>query len=170
VCACSAYCCLYLTITIALLDSYCVQGHSNVFKVGVQFLGLGYCTQQNTDGIPSFVDCSLLRNGNHTFHQKSWGGPSNFFGGSGHPRPPSGCALDCVINVLVSINDVTRCLSLNGTECLQHLCTVALRTDRSTADTFCAGVYDISRFYRACTAWGDLLRNGVDSRKVGNIL
>ena len=40
---------------------------------GVQFLGLGYCTEQNTDGIPSFVDCSLLRDSNRTLCQKSWG-------------------------------------------------------------------------------------------------
>ena len=53
---------------------------------GVQFLGLGYCTEQNTDGIPSFVHCSLLRNVNHTLHQKSWGGPSKFWGGP-DPRP-----------------------------------------------------------------------------------
>jgi len=59
---------------------------------GVQFLGLGYCTEQNTDGIPSFVDCSLLRNGNHTLHQKSWGGPSKFWG-SRPPNLPSGCTL-----------------------------------------------------------------------------
>jgi len=33
---------------------------NHVFKVGVvQFLGLGYYTEQNTDGIPSFVHCSL---------------------------------------------------------------------------------------------------------------
>jgi len=54
--------------------------------VGVQFLGLGYCTEQNTDGIPSFVHCYV----------KSWGGPSNFFflgGGEVRtPHPPSGCA------------------------------------------------------------------------------
>ena len=57
---------------------------------GVQFLGLGYYTEQNMDGIPSFVHCSLLRNGNHTLHQKSWGGPSNFFweGRSGPPPDP----------------------------------------------------------------------------------
>jgi len=53
---------------------------------GVQFLGLGYCTKQNTDGIPSFVDCSLLRNGNRTHRQKSWGGPSKCWG-SGPPDP-----------------------------------------------------------------------------------
>ena len=63
------------------------------FGGGVQFLGLGYCTEQNTDGIPSFVHYSVLRNVNHTLHQKSWGGLSNFFfffwgGGSGPPDPP----------------------------------------------------------------------------------
>jgi len=41
---------------------------NHVFKVGVQFLGLGYYTEQNMDGIPSFVHCSVLRNGNHTLH------------------------------------------------------------------------------------------------------
>ena len=60
------------------------QGRNHVFKVGVQFLGLGYCTEQNTESIPSVVYCSLLRNGNHTLHQKSWGGPSKFWG-SGLP-------------------------------------------------------------------------------------
>jgi len=54
------------------------QGRNHVFKVGVQVLGLGYSTEQNTDGIPSFMHCSVLRNGNHTLHQKSWGGPSKF--------------------------------------------------------------------------------------------
>ena len=63
------------------------QGCNHVFKAGgVQFLGLGYCTEQNTDGIPSFVHCSLLRNGNRTLHQKSWGDPSKFWG-SGPPTP-----------------------------------------------------------------------------------
>jgi len=73
----------------------------------------------------------------HT-HSLGWSFQFFFFlgGGAGHPRPPSGCALDCVINVLVSINDVTRRLSLNGTECLQQLCAVALRTDRLTVDAF----------------------------------
>ena len=50
---------------------------------GVQFLGPGYCTEQNTDGIPSFMHCYV----------KSWGGPSNF-GGLEPPPTPSGCALD----------------------------------------------------------------------------
>ena len=57
------------------------RGATTFSKLGVQFLGLGYCTEQKADGIPSFVHCSLLRNGNHTFHQKRWGGPSIFFGG-----------------------------------------------------------------------------------------
>ena len=47
------------------------RGATTFSKLGVQFLGLGYCTEQNTDGIPSFVHCRLLRNGNHTLHQKS---------------------------------------------------------------------------------------------------
>jgi len=33
------------------------------------------------------MDCSLLRNSNHTLHQKSWGGPSKF-GGPDPPEPP----------------------------------------------------------------------------------
>jgi len=63
-------------------------------KLGVQLFGLGYCTEQNTDGIPSFVHCSLLHNGNHTLHQKTWGGPSKFFLGGPEPPdpPPSGFA------------------------------------------------------------------------------
>jgi len=68
------------------------RGATMFSKSGVQFLGLGYCTEQNTDGIPSFVDCSLLRNGNHTLHQKVGVVRPNF-GGSGPPTP-SGCALE----------------------------------------------------------------------------
>jgi len=45
-----------------------------------------YCTEQNTDGIPSFVDCSLLRNGNHTLQQKV-GVVSPNFRGSVPPDP-----------------------------------------------------------------------------------
>jgi len=59
-------------------------------KLGVQFLGLGICTEQNTDGIPSFVDCSLLRNGNHTLHQKVRVVHPIFFFWGGGPEPPSG--------------------------------------------------------------------------------
>jgi len=68
------------------------RGATTFSKLGVQFLGLGYCTEQNKDGIPSFVHCSLLRNSNHILHQKSWGGPSKFWG-SIPLCPPSGCAL-----------------------------------------------------------------------------
>jgi len=57
------------------------RGATTFSKLGVQFLGLGYCTEQNTDGMPSFVHCSLLRNGNHTLHQKSSGGLSKLWGG-----------------------------------------------------------------------------------------
>jgi len=53
------------------------RGATTFSKLGVHFLGLGYCTEQNADGIPSFMHCS---NGNHTLHQKSWGGPSKFLG------------------------------------------------------------------------------------------
>jgi len=35
------------------------QGRNHVFKVGVQFLGLGYCTEQSTDGIANFVHCRV---------------------------------------------------------------------------------------------------------------
>ena len=34
------------------------------------------------------IRCSLLRNGNHTLPQKSWGGPSKFWGVR-TPRPPA---------------------------------------------------------------------------------
>jgi len=67
-----------------------IRGATTFSKLGVQWLGVGYCTEQNTDGIPSFVHCRLLCNGNHTLHQKSWGGPSNFFFfGGGGPDPPT---------------------------------------------------------------------------------
>jgi len=66
---------------------------------GDQFLGLGYCTEQNTDGIPSFVDCSLLRNRSHILYQKSCGGPSKFWGVQ-TPRPPVAAPLYGRIAVL----------------------------------------------------------------------
>jgi len=34
-------------------------GATTFSKLGGPILGLGYCTEQNTDGIPSFVHCSL---------------------------------------------------------------------------------------------------------------
>ena len=42
-------------------------------------------TLENTDGIPSFVHCSLLRNGNHTLRQKVGMVRPNF--GGPDPRP-----------------------------------------------------------------------------------
>ena len=45
-----------------------IRGATTFSKLGVQFLGRCYCTEQNTDGIPSFVHCYV----------KSWGVPSNF--------------------------------------------------------------------------------------------
>jgi len=66
-------------------DASLSQRRHHVFKVGgVQFLGLGYCREQNMHGIPSFVHCSLLRNGNHTLHQKVGVVRPNF----GGPDPP----------------------------------------------------------------------------------
>jgi len=62
-----------LTNEQVTVDSVDRQGRNHVFKVGVQFLGLGYCTEHHTDSIPSFVDCSLFRNGNHTLYQKKLG-------------------------------------------------------------------------------------------------
>jgi len=56
------------------------QGRNHVFKVGGPIPWSRLLYRKNTDVIPSFVDCSLLRNGNHTLHQKSWGGPSIFWG------------------------------------------------------------------------------------------
>jgi len=68
------------------MDTVVHRGATTFSQLGVQFLGLGYCTEQNTDGIPSFVHCSLLRNGNHTLYHKSWGGQSKYWG-SGPPEP-----------------------------------------------------------------------------------
>jgi len=75
---------VYVVVGSSLTTDYkCSQGRNHVFKVGVQF----HITEQNTDAIPSFVHCSVLRNGNHTLHQKSCGGPSTFWG-SGPLLPP----------------------------------------------------------------------------------
>ena len=65
------------------------QWRNHVFKVGVvQFLGLGYYTEQNTDGIPSFVHCSLQL-------RKKFGWSVQILGGPDPPprSPSSGCAL-----------------------------------------------------------------------------
>ena len=48
-----------LPLKIAPFHGDLDQGRNHVFKGGVQFIGLGYYTEQNTDGIPSFVHCSL---------------------------------------------------------------------------------------------------------------
>jgi len=85
---------------------------------GIQFFGLGYCTEQNTDGIPSFVDYSLLRNGNHILIQKSWGGPSKFWG-SRPPSPPSGCALELTADVLLC--GAGRVRRLCGRRTVEHV-------------------------------------------------
>jgi len=79
----------------------------------VQFLGIGYCTEQNTDGIPSFVHCSLLRNGNHTLHQRVGMVRPNL----GLPRPPSGCAL--AFQVLYRYFTVV-CVLLGVCVCIQR--------------------------------------------------
>ena len=70
------------------------MGATTFSKLGVQFLGLSYCTEQNIDSIPSFVHCNLLHNGNHSLHQKVGVVRPNF-GGPGPRRPPSGCTLGC---------------------------------------------------------------------------
>ena len=73
----------------AVCQTVCQTGlTSGSTNFGVQFVGLGHCTKQNTDGIRSFVHCSLLCNGNHhTLHQKIGVVRPNF-GESGPPRPP----------------------------------------------------------------------------------
>ena len=82
-----------------LFSPFLTQGRNQF-----HFLGLGYCTEQNTDGIPSFVQCSLLRNGDHSLHQKVVV-VRPIFGGTPLPTP-SGCALvltwTCVSTLLSS--------------------------------------------------------------------
>ena len=62
------------------------QGRNHVFKVGgpIFWSRLLYI-EQNTDGIPRFVDCSLLRNGVITLFIKKVGVVRPNFGGSGSP-------------------------------------------------------------------------------------
>jgi len=69
-------------VLTAVSTIFNLQGRNHVFKVGVQFLGLGYCTEQNTDGIPSFVHCSLQ------LHKKLGWSVQIFLEVSGPPRPP----------------------------------------------------------------------------------
>ena len=66
------------------------RGATTFSKLGVQFLGLDYCTEHNTDGITSFVH----------FYVKSWGDPSNFWGVR-TPRP-SQWLRPCVLPVFYS--------------------------------------------------------------------
>ena len=54
------------SLTSFSLHHFCSRAQPRFQSWWVQFLGLGYCTEHNTDGIPSFVRCSLLRNGNHS--------------------------------------------------------------------------------------------------------
>ena len=78
------------------LENFTRAGAQSRFQSwGVQFLGLGYCTEQNAMVYPvswtalCFVTVITL------FIKNVWGGPSNFFfwGGVRTPRPLSGCAL-----------------------------------------------------------------------------
>jgi len=67
------------------------QGRNHVFKVGGSNSSVYVIIQ--TDGIPSFVHCSVLRNGNHTLHQKVGVVRPNFGGPDPHSASPSGCAV-----------------------------------------------------------------------------
>ena len=89
----------------ALRSLTLTRGATTFSKLGVQCLGVGYCTEQNADGIPSFMHCSLLRNGNHTLHQKVGVVRLNLGGGGPDPhRPPYGCALDSVTRFIPNTN------------------------------------------------------------------
>jgi len=58
-----------------------LRGATTFSKLGVQLLDLGYYTEQNTDGIPSFVHCSLQV-------RKKLGWSVQILGGSGPPPNP----------------------------------------------------------------------------------
>jgi len=76
----------------------CIFHH--VSKLGVQFLGLGYCTEQNMDGIPSFVHCSLQLH-------KNLGWSVQIFGESGPPNPQ--WLRPCIsLNISMRLNDKLR--------------------------------------------------------------
>jgi len=66
-------------------EGYVTRGATTFSKLRVQFLGLGYCTEQTTDGIPSFVHCSLQLRKKLGWYFQIWG--------IWTPRPPSGCAV-----------------------------------------------------------------------------
>jgi len=56
---------------------------------GVQFRGLGYCTEQNTDGIPNFVHCSVQL-------RKKLGWSVQIFFGVSRPPPMVAPLSDCI--------------------------------------------------------------------------
>jgi len=64
------------------------RGTTTFSKLGVQFLGLGYCTEQNTDGIP-MVSCNAVCCVTViTLFIKKVGMVRPNFGGFRTPRPP----------------------------------------------------------------------------------
>jgi len=81
-----------------------VRGATTFSKLGVQFLGLGYCTEQNADRIASFVHCYV----------KSWGGPSNFWG-SRPPNPPVVAPLNVVPKLVALATSLTPSISAMST-------------------------------------------------------
>ena len=75
------------------------RGATTFSKLGVQCLGLGYCTEQNTDDIPSFVHCSLQL-------RKKLGWSVQILGRSGPSRPPSGWRPWCDSGIDIAISEV----------------------------------------------------------------
>jgi len=74
----------------------CIRGATTFSKLGVQLLGLGYCTEQNADGIPSFVHCSLLCNGIITLFIKKVAVVRPNFGSPDLPDHPVVAPLLCM--------------------------------------------------------------------------
>ena len=98
-----------------LYDQYRPRGATTFSKLGVQFLGLGYYTEQNMDGIPNFVHCSVLHNGNHTLHQESWGGPSPQW-----LRPCTGLYNTRMAVLGIAGLSWTRALTMNVSQCYRR--------------------------------------------------
>jgi len=75
-------------------------GATTFSKLGVQCLGLGYCTEQNTDGIglPSFVHCSLQLRKKLGWYVQILGVRT--------PDTPSGCALGVIWTLGLGVLDV----------------------------------------------------------------
>jgi len=125
----------------------CTQGCNHVFKVGVQFLGLGYCTEQTTDGIPSFVHSSCYVTVITLCIKKVGvvrpifflGGEEGEGGRSGlpPPEPPSGCALGSTcIHLFVDLFEelefiLERLSSVLGVDMQQCLVVQVLDTTRA---------------------------------------